>query len=284
MSQDSRRIELVQFTLPDAEKERKANFLPSTMEIQEKYRATFGGACLACGKTAEALKICSKCRLAEYCSQKCQVSHWPSHKPACRDAPGPDIGLELTKRLIANGYLTYKLQTYAAVALDLPATQSNALDTCLVVNLTMEDAADTMAVVKARINRQERDPKAEQMLQVASIEKHPLELATTPAMRSSLETVRRNVAEAVAAHPSLSAGMGPVVMFVFTDGTHSLGFPFAIDITPMKLARERKPIHMESAMMGKYTIPMDEEHIIETLNHEIHMDKSNRFLLRSKSK
>ncbi|KAJ7624856.1 hypothetical protein FB45DRAFT_924370 [Roridomyces roridus] len=280
-------IAIANFTLPESDKESKAKLLPSSAEIQEKYRATFGGACLACGKTAEGndapeeLKICSGCHLAEYCSQQCQVSHWPSHKPACRDAPTPDIGLNLGKRLIVNEYLMFELKTYAALALDLSTTPSNALHTCLVVTLTMRDA-DAMAALKAMLNRQERDPRGERVLQVATIEKLPLELATTPAMRSSFETARRNLANAVAAHPSRLAGMGPVVMFVFTDGTNSIGVPSAIDPHAMQLASERKPIPMQSAMMGVYTIPMDEKSILETLNNEIRIDKKNRFLLRSK--
>ncbi|KAJ7624858.1 hypothetical protein FB45DRAFT_1030978 [Roridomyces roridus] len=203
----------------------------------------------------------------------------PLHKPVCRDTPGTDIGLDLAKRLIVNEYLIFQLKIYAALALDLCTTRANALDTCLVVNLTMRDA-DAMAALKAMMNQQERDPNALKMLQVANIEKRPLELATTPDMRVFFDAARKDLAHAVSTTPSL-ADMGPVVMFIFTDGTNSVGFPFAIDITPMRLARERKPIPMESAMMGKYTVPMDEEHIIETLNNEIRMDKTNRFLLRS---
>ncbi|KAJ7624861.1 hypothetical protein FB45DRAFT_1030981 [Roridomyces roridus] len=37
------RAPVVQFALPDSVKEHKANLLPSSTEIQEKYRAAFGG-------------------------------------------------------------------------------------------------------------------------------------------------------------------------------------------------------------------------------------------------
>jgi hypothetical protein len=30
------------------------------------------------------LELCSACRLAYYCSKKCQVADWPRHKPVCR--------------------------------------------------------------------------------------------------------------------------------------------------------------------------------------------------------
>ncbi len=40
--------------------------------------------CFECSKKMEGLKQCSKCKLAKYCSQDCQIKHWSStHKKLC---------------------------------------------------------------------------------------------------------------------------------------------------------------------------------------------------------
>ena len=44
-------------------------------------------ACSQCDASGVALKCCGTCRLAYYCSSKCQRSNWKEHKPQCR-APG----------------------------------------------------------------------------------------------------------------------------------------------------------------------------------------------------
>ncbi len=35
-----------------------------------------------------ALKLCGKCRAAQYCSRDCQAAHWASHRPVCTNASG----------------------------------------------------------------------------------------------------------------------------------------------------------------------------------------------------
>jgi hypothetical protein len=41
--------------------------------------------CDACGKFAEKLSICSRCRNRWYCSKGCQGGDWPAHKKNCGD-------------------------------------------------------------------------------------------------------------------------------------------------------------------------------------------------------
>lgn len=43
--------------------------------------ASFG--CDTCGTFAVALKVCKRCKIARYCSVKCQSAHWPRHKQTC---------------------------------------------------------------------------------------------------------------------------------------------------------------------------------------------------------
>ena len=41
-------------------------------------------ACSYCSKEADS--TCSQCRNIEYCSRKCQVTHWKTHKKECRSS------------------------------------------------------------------------------------------------------------------------------------------------------------------------------------------------------
>jgi hypothetical protein len=40
--------------------------------------------CVMCGKKDGDLKLCSQCRIATYCSIRCQRSNWPKHSLSCR--------------------------------------------------------------------------------------------------------------------------------------------------------------------------------------------------------
>ena len=40
--------------------------------------------CASCGKADATLKVCKACMTVKYCGRDCQVSHWPTHKKACK--------------------------------------------------------------------------------------------------------------------------------------------------------------------------------------------------------
>ncbi|KAF8189440.1 hypothetical protein K438DRAFT_1832591 [Mycena galopus ATCC 62051] len=239
-------IQYFRLTPPIPQKEDKG---PSAHEIRANARSQVQ-VCSACGESpaAEQLKNCAGCRVALYCSKKCQVSDWPGHKLSCaKGVSSTDINLKLAKKLMANDDLMFYLMVYSVLALELLTTPNNALHTCLVVKLTTKDA-DPLAA---------RGAGTPIMLQIAGIEKAPLGSHTTPAMRVSLEKMKASLAGT----PEL--GSCPVVMLVFTsDDTNCLG-----------CRRERNPFVIESALMGKCELPVDEKNIIEMLNNKIYMDK-----------
>ena len=39
--------------------------------------------CAGCDNLGADFKVCSKCKMAKYCSASCQKEHWPEHKKAC---------------------------------------------------------------------------------------------------------------------------------------------------------------------------------------------------------
>ncbi|OWF53582.1 Ubiquitin carboxyl-terminal hydrolase 19 [Mizuhopecten yessoensis] len=39
--------------------------------------------CMACDKTASSMEHCNRCKVANYCSKKCQRQHWNEHKLNC---------------------------------------------------------------------------------------------------------------------------------------------------------------------------------------------------------
>ncbi|KAJ7751532.1 hypothetical protein DFH07DRAFT_1032418 [Mycena maculata] len=222
------------------------------------------------------LKNCAWCRVTRYCSKKCQVSDWwafefvdipphvfyvsPGHSTS-KPAPGggassTNINLKLAKKLMANDDLMFYLKVYSVLALDLLTAPANAIDTCLVVNLTTRDA-DPLSVLRAMMNQEERGPGISVMLQIASIEKRPLASQTTPAMRASFEKARVALA-------GTELGAWPVVMLVFTgDGTNCLSFPIPIDPEALRQGRELNPFKIRSALMCVCEVPVNEKNIIE---------------------
>ncbi|KAF7350216.1 Zinc finger MYND domain-containing protein 10 [Mycena venus] len=271
-------IQYFRLTPAVAEKEQKDDKGPSPNEIRANARIQVY-VCSACGENpgSEPLKNCAGCRVALYCSKKCQVSNWPTHKQSCGGTASSDINLKLAKKLVANDELMFYLKVYSVLALDLLTAPETALDTCLVVKLTTKDA-DPLATVRAMINQEERGPGASIMLQIASIERKPIQSRTTPAMRASLDI-------AISALAGTEFSSWPVVMLVFTgDGTNCLGLPSPIDPEALKQGRERNPFVIQSAILGKRDVPVNEENIIEMFNNKIYMDKQNRYLLHTKSK
>ncbi|KAJ6571419.1 hypothetical protein B0H19DRAFT_1129937 [Mycena capillaripes] len=270
-------IHYFRLTHPDAEKDLKDKG-PSTEEIRTNARAQVH-VCSACGEGpgAEPLKNCAGCRVARYCSKKCQVSDWRTHKQSCGGSvSSTDINLKLAKKLMANDDLMFYIKVYAVLALELLTAPENALDTCLVVKITTKDA-DPLAAMRAMINQEERGPGISVMLQIAGIEKKPIGSQTTPAMRVSLEKVKSALADS-------DLGSWPVVMLVFTgDGTNCLGIPCPIDPEALKQGRELNPFVIKSALMGVREIPVNEKNIIEQFNNNIYMDKENQYLLHTKS-
>ena len=59
--------------------------------LKEMYKHVKGekktAICCHCHQTKErkTLMLCSECKIAQYCSAKCQKDHWPKHKNHCRN-------------------------------------------------------------------------------------------------------------------------------------------------------------------------------------------------------
>ena len=60
---------------------------PDTSSFVENVKtvsaAVSASTCAKCGKGGKSL-TCTRCRKISYCSKECQISHWKTHKPACR--------------------------------------------------------------------------------------------------------------------------------------------------------------------------------------------------------
>lgn len=53
------------------------------------------GVCDWCQELADKVSFCSRCRIARYCSTKCQKSHWPKHSNICQAAKTVKTGQKL---------------------------------------------------------------------------------------------------------------------------------------------------------------------------------------------
>jgi len=59
--------------------------------------------CLKCGKTNAKMNVCSKCKVAKYCSKDCQKSHWKQHKSTCTPPEAKDGAEVATVNLSVSG-------------------------------------------------------------------------------------------------------------------------------------------------------------------------------------
>ena len=52
------------------------------MHLKMRKSCPKTGQCFGCDRTTERalLMVCSRCRISQYCSRRCQVEHWPIHK------------------------------------------------------------------------------------------------------------------------------------------------------------------------------------------------------------
>ena len=55
------------------------------MHLEARKTFAKGGQCFGCGEVKERalLMVCSRCRVIQYCSRKCQIADWPRHKCGC---------------------------------------------------------------------------------------------------------------------------------------------------------------------------------------------------------
>ncbi|KAJ6557870.1 hypothetical protein B0H19DRAFT_1261457 [Mycena capillaripes] len=277
-------ISFVNLTHPDAEKisQKNKDVAPSRDQIRSTVRSAFQ-ICSVCkkksngsGANAVQLKKCTGCLITRYCSRECQVADWRTHKQTCVDGGSP-THLKLVKRLVANDSLMFSIQLFSILALDLLNNPGNALDSCLCIAVDTNMPADPSAYIQALINGGKKDPTASFVLHIGSLEKQPAASYCTSKTREEHKQMRAGCA-------AVGIGDWPVVMLVFNnDGSTILEVPYPIDPQAMGEVRERRPFVVHSGLSGTVSVPMTEESIREGLNNFILMDKSNQFLLRTKS-
>jgi len=276
------RIQFVTLVHPDAGKisQKNKEVAPSRDQIRSGVRSAFHF-CSVCkkqpGAAATPLKKCSGCLIVRYCSRECQVANWHTHKKTCADSGSPTHA-KLAKRLVANDPLMHEIQLYSILALDLIKNPGNALDHCLCIAVDTNMPADPMAHLQAtlNLNGMKLGSDALFVLHISSMEK-------PTASHSSLKA-REEHAKVREVLAKMNMGDWPVVMLSFTsEGTTILEVSYPIDPQAMGEAREHRPAVLHSGLSGTVSIPMTEENIRQSLNNHILMDKSNQFLLRTKS-
>uniref|UniRef100_A0A0W0FHU4 MYND-type domain-containing protein n=1 Tax=Moniliophthora roreri TaxID=221103 RepID=A0A0W0FHU4_MONRR len=133
-------------TLPQKSAPAKNN--DSTLTYAHKQRGY--RICDQCGKIETPIakfRLCGSCMTAKYCSQECQKSHWPSHKPICQNtrsqtakaadayAMPPDENVAKSLRKFVSAH-TSLLTWTGFQALQLKRVPSNIRQNAFLVELT----------------------------------------------------------------------------------------------------------------------------------------------------
>ena len=73
-------------TLTAAERRTALRTLQAAHSTAGRAQVSPKSTCDACAQNAAGLRMCSRCKLASYCSRECQVAHWKEHKRVCQPA------------------------------------------------------------------------------------------------------------------------------------------------------------------------------------------------------
>ena len=106
--------------------------------------------CLNCGKSNPKMNVCSKCKVAKYCSKECQKSHWKQHKSTCT-TPAAKEGAEVaTVNLNVSG-----LPDMGEEAYSMTLNNDKGMGSCKVGKMSKtekQDAkTDRMFIVKVQV-------------------------------------------------------------------------------------------------------------------------------------
>ncbi|KAI0038661.1 hypothetical protein FA95DRAFT_1188438 [Auriscalpium vulgare] len=160
-------------------------FHDATLPTREERRENLNNLAIPCanfeecGKTKprSELKVCAKCKLARYCSQACQKSHWRAiHKAQCSPAGegSPQaLPIKLAERALAAPVILDAMFNISVLVLDLITDPTNA-ERAVVKVACQTLAADIQAYMRRMFAGLPKDPGAQVCLSYASFTSVPL--------------------------------------------------------------------------------------------------------------
>ncbi|KAI0067715.1 hypothetical protein BV25DRAFT_1896715 [Artomyces pyxidatus] len=283
-------------------------FHDATLPSRDERRENLSNILTQCANFAECgttkprseLKVCSKCKLAKYCSQTCQKSHWRSgHKVQCTppgDGSRESLPLKLAERVLAVPVLVDKLLHCSILTLDLLNDPSNSERAVVKLNCTVL-GADVQAHMQRVFAGLPRDEGAEVCLSIAQIKRAPMEEADEKT-RAAVADMRARLGEQITADR-------PMVTFWFVSEEDDRFESADDDEKPESESQKAKRLDqwfsssmllpagaiaymatkpselVRSAVMGNQLVPISESYLRESINNTIRLDTKNKLRLRA---
>ncbi|KAJ6466475.1 hypothetical protein C8R45DRAFT_489727 [Mycena sanguinolenta] len=225
------------------------------------------------------LRVCSKCKVAKYCSPECQRTHWPVHKTLCRPATS---STKLVQNVISSNLLMHHLHLFLAVELDLqhkiPGTELPVVG--MRVCMTPADIVQFMRAGgegKDLLQLKDADGGAPWgILHFRGAFQHDLG-ALPPREKQLLET-----AKAEARSNEFHHRVHTVLLHFTSDDVQSIYVGIHIPVEVVQIAQEAEPFHVKSLARGSFDIPFTKENILDVLNMTMRNDKANKLKVRAR--
>ncbi|KAJ7491661.1 hypothetical protein B0H11DRAFT_2007374 [Mycena galericulata] len=222
-----------------------------------------------------AVRQCSKCKSAWYCSKECQSQDWAEHKKSCSTVDASI--LKLVQNMCSNRTLNIFIQSCFVLEFNLLRRPQLTQPFMARVDIAVEPA-NPVELVNIMLGQPVGNEEILGMVQVNAFTPIPQATMNLPPTRQKVWREAREAANKAGDH-SQSVGL---VEIAYADSARTITFPIVIERPVMQMVQKSEPFTGISAITGQIrSRPFSLDACMEFMNSHIRADKNNQLLLRA---
>ncbi|KJA26602.1 hypothetical protein HYPSUDRAFT_36315 [Hypholoma sublateritium FD-334 SS-4] len=246
------------------------------------YRNAQPAVCSFCSKSQMDKLVCSKCKVAAYCSKECQKKEWPSHKLVCQDSKAA-AKLKLVTALTTNLHIEWTLMYTFVLAFGLQDRMI--LDRPLIARCELAVDAVDISII-SRLTSGEQTPEdypdgVEGMLQVKHFAQLEAAVAIDAGRRKIWEHARRR--NHIIQRGPIGKNATGLIDYHMEGTDQVITIPLNIHDGAITVSRTMaEGVEIEDLNSGRRVrVPFFMRWSIANINVLIHDDKKNKLRLRT---